>query len=96
MALKFVKLTNGEEFVADVEDGSKKGMIKIGNPIRFLIAPDGVGAIPYLPFCKNKDHEIDSKLVMLMDEVESEIYNAYQERFGTGIVLSTNSLKISD
>jgi len=95
MAVKFVKLTSGDEFVADVELVGDK--LKIKKPIRFIIAHDGIGAMPFLPLCKSESHEIDSKLIMLMDDLEQEIYNAYQEKFGTGIVIATNkTLKLSE
>ena len=95
MSVRYVKLNNGEDFVADVEQVTDDDLL-IKVPVRFMLSPEGVAAIPYLPFCKGKEFKIKSNLIMLMDEVDTELYNAYKEKFGTGILLSAGNLKLSD
>lgn len=106
--IKFIKLTTGDEFVAQVELVERvpptettepvAAKIKVTNPIRIGLAPDGnAGAVPFLPFCKGPTHEFDMKYVMLMDDVEESIDNFYKQQFGIGILLPpTQKFKISE
>ena len=97
--VKVVKLTTGEELVAGYAVKGEK--VELKNPARFIFQPpEGIAMMPWVPLSKTKTFEIDAKLVMFTSDVEEEIYNAYQERFGSGIVLSSGkvppTLKISD
>lgn len=100
--IKFIKLTSGDEFVAQTEiveaTESVSAKIKVTNPIRIGLAQDGsAGAVPFLPFCKSTTHEFDMKYVMLMDDVEESIDNFYKQQFGIGILLPpTQKFKISE
>lgn len=92
-----VKLNNGEEVVADYSVKDK--VVTLKNPARFMIAQDGIGMMPWVPLSNEKSFKIDASLVMFTAAVDVEIKNAYNERFGSGVVLATSmppTLKLSE
>lgn len=84
--VKFIKLNNGEELVASVE--AKGDNLKITNPVKFMMTQEGLGMMPFFPLCKDDSFQLAADLVMLTADLDSEIYNAYQSRFG-GIQIPT-------
>ena len=93
MAVKLVKLITGEEFAADVTE--KEGRLTCKSPMKFVFSQEGVGMMPFLPLSKDKNIEIDAKLVMLQVELEDEVKTAYTSSVA-GIVLPNNGLRISE
>lgn len=93
-AVKVIKLTNGEELVA--ECSLKNGKYTLKQPARFMISGDGIAMMPWLPLSDDKTFELDEKLIMLTASVDNEIRNAYSQRFGSGLVLpAAQTLKLS-
>lgn len=90
MSAKFIKLTSGEEMVADIVD-EKDGVVGIKNPTRFIATKEGLGVMPFFPLakCEDKIIKLDAKYIMLVLDLEDDIYNAYNSQFGSGIVLPT-------
>ncbi len=85
---RFIKLNNGEEIVASVT--AKGDKLELKNPVKFMMTHEGLGMMPFFPLCKEGPVLLDMNLVMLTMELDEEIYNAYQSKFG-GIVLPTAS-----
>lgn len=96
MAVKLVKFTNGEEIVADIS--IDKDVAKVKNPARFMISDQGIGMMPWVPLSDANSFEFDAKVILFQAEVDAEIKNAYNQRYGSGIVTATSmpSLKLTD
>lgn len=99
--VKFLKLITSEEIIADVSVADQKAIIK--NPVRLAMTQEGVAMIPFIPFLKSDKVEIDLKDILFEGELEQEIKNAYNNKFGSGIVTSgamppsgPSDFKISD
>jgi len=93
MAVKLIKLTNGEELVGDLT--TKKDKLHIKNAAKFIISHEGIGMMPYLPLTTDKEIVIDASLLMLTADLDVEVLNGYNQKFGSGIVIPTNTLKLS-
>jgi hypothetical protein len=91
MAAKFVKLVTGEELVVDIEE--KDGSLFLKNPSRLMATKEGMALVPFFPLCKNegmgKAIKLDAKYIMLVLDLDDEVYNGYNQQFGSGIVLPT-------
>ena len=93
MNIKYLKLITGEEVVADVTTNMDTYTLK--NPIKLVLMPPmGLSMIGFCNFIKSETVKIKHEHVMFMDELDDEIYNAYNQKFGSGIVLATNSPSI--
>jgi hypothetical protein len=101
--LHFFKLITGEEIIAKAKKGSNAWSME--NPVKLMFTQQGVAMMPYLEparsLCTGKDENKLTMLnehIMFADEVSNEeIFNAYNSKFGSGIVLagSSNVLKIA-
>lgn len=86
--LKYFKLTSGEDIIAElVEHNGDTYKLKI--PVRIMLTQQGPGMIPWLLFGKSTTCEINNKHVLTVVEADDEMKNAYNERFGGGIVTAT-------
>ena len=95
MTAKFIKLTTGEEIVADVSE-EKNGMVSLKNPVKMMMTKEGIGIMPSFPACKNqcmdgKSIKLEAKYIMLVLDLDEDIYNAYNSEVGGGIVLPTTA-----
>jgi len=101
--LRFFKLITGEEIIAKAKKAC--GAWHMENPVKLMFTQQGVAMMPYLEparsLCTGKD---DNKLTLLPehiifeDEVSNEeVFNAYNSKFGSGIVLAgaATGLKIA-
>lgn len=94
--VKYIKLLNGEELVAEVLVDDLKTVLK--NPIRLVIVPSkadpktpSVGLAPWAEFSDDKEITIDkSHILAIMDPIQ-EIVNQYNSIFG-GIVAPSSKL----
>lgn len=96
MKVLCVKLTTGEELASQVEE--KDGFYELKNPIRLLLTPQGISTMPFLPYCKDGiTVSIDKAHVMFTAELDLEVLNAYNQQYGSGIVLAaeTPTFKLS-
>ena len=92
MNVKIIKLSSGEEVVAEVRwvkgehDAESKCVMK--NPVRLMPVkgPDGqptLGMTPFSPFSKDKEFAIPNRFVMCEMAIEDELAEGYNEQFGT-------------
>lgn len=91
MAVLFIKLTNGDDVLSEatVKDN---GDVELNNPARLGITHQGVGIGPMNPFVTEKKFTIKADHVLYTATPEAEIVNAYNEKFGTGIVMPPSGL----
>jgi len=96
MNVKLVKLVTGEELIAEVEH--KQPVFELKNPIRLILSEKGVGMAPFSPFLDGDPVKIEIKEehVICTGNVDIEVVNAYNQQFGSGIVLATPTLKLKE
>jgi len=83
--IQVLKLTTGEDIIADAE--TKGDSVTLKQPIRLLLSPEGgVGMMPFAPFVASETVDISSSYVLFQGEPEPELKNAYNAKFGSGIV----------
>lgn len=90
--VKLVKMVSGEELISEHELNCTKHILK--NPVKIVITQAGIGMMPFSPFSKSDTFTIDDKHVIYTAEAEEEIVNSYNEKFGSGIVIASNSSQI--
>ena len=78
MAVKFVKLKSGDEFVAKVSESD--GDFTFSDPVRLLPTQDGLGIIPLFPFCKDTSYTVKTENVLLTCDLEKEIEEGYNSQ----------------
>ena len=88
MAVKYVKLITGEDVIADVTEGIESGGVSLKNPAKFFISENSLGMMPFAPFCKGNEIVVRADHIVCQMELEDEVYNAYNSKFGSGIILS--------
>ena len=93
--LRIVKLTTGEELVGDIVDETSE-KYRVENPCVLGIAmgPNGKASLqmqPLLIFSEQKVVEFNSNHVIYNVTVAQEIKNKYNEIYGSGIVLPSQS-----
>lgn len=97
--IKFVKLITNDDLIADVEENSKKDKqgeyvpgFYLKNAVRIVFTPQGVGMVPYSPFTLDSQAIfISENNVLYTSELEEEIKNAYNSKFGSGIIVASNA-----
>ena len=94
--VKYIKLLNGEELVAEVLVNDLKTVLK--NPIRLVIVPSkadpktpSVGLAPWAEFSDDKEITIDKSHILAIMSPIQEIINQYNSIFG-GIVAPSSKL----
>ena len=94
--VKYIKLLNGEELVAEVLVDDLKTVLK--NPIRLVIVPSkadpktpSVGLAPWAEFSDDKEITIDKSHILAIMSPIQEIINQYNSIFG-GIVAPSSKL----
>lgn len=94
--VKYIKLLNGEELVAEVLVDDLKTVIK--NPIRLVLMPSrsdpknpSVGLAPWAEFSEDKEITIDKSHILAVMSPIQEIANQYKSIFG-GIVAPPSKL----
>ena len=95
MAIRFAKLLNDDDIVADISgcDGDDtKLTFKV--PIRLVITQQGVGMMPMNPFMKAKSIDLPKSFVVYTCELDDDIVNAYNAKFGSGIVVVPSGTQI--
>ena len=96
MNVKYIKLLNGEELVAEVVKDDLRTIIK--NPIRLVIVPSkadpktpSVGLAPWAEFSDDKEITLDKNHILAIMTPIQEIVNQYNGIFG-GIVAPSSKL----
>ena len=89
MAVKLVKLVTGEDVIADITECD--GGLTLRNMARIMIAEDSLGMMPFAPFCKTTEIFVRTEHIICQMELADEVYNAYNSRYGSGIILASQS-----
>lgn len=92
--IKFAKLMNDEDIVADIENAEDATKFTFKNPARLVITQQGIGMMPMNPFMKGKSVEIPKSYIVYTTDVDDEISNAYNAKFGGGIVFAPAGTQI--
>ena len=95
--IKITKLISGEELIADVtESGSA---VSLDKPCILQMVPSrtnpeqpSMALIPYAMYTESHKVTVKSDHVVWSEEPLKELYNQYNSIFGSGIVVSQNSL----
>jgi hypothetical protein len=92
----FFKIITGEELIAQVDSELDIDWeeITVRNPVKLALTQNGAMMIPYSPFLKSDEIEIRRDHVIFHGEVDTEIYNAYNSKYGSGIVVAGNEPKL--
>ena len=94
MAIKFAKLLNDDDIVADIEPALDETKLTFKVPIRLVITQQGVGMMPMNPFMKAKSIDLPKSFVVYTCDLDDEIVNAYNAKFGSGIVVVPSGTQI--
>jgi len=96
MNVKYIKLLNGEELIAEVVTEDLKTTIK--NPIRLVLMPSKadpknpqVGLAPWAEFSDDKEIVLDRSHILAVMTPIQEIVNQYNSIFG-GILAPSSKL----
>ena len=93
--IQVVKLTTGEDIIGDVTESEidGRGFLVINKPAIIMMMPKpgsetefGVGLAPYAPFSKEHKVPIFPQHVVSIYDPGNDILNAYNEKYGSGIV----------
>jgi len=92
--VEFVKLITGEEIIAETSScNGDKWVLK--NAVKLMLHQNGVAMIPISPFLKDETVEIRKEHIIFRGELDDDIKNAYNAKYGSGIVIpSTGKLKL--
>lgn len=95
MAVTYLKLYNDNDVVADVSEAiGDPNKIKLTNAVRMVLTQQGPAMIPFCMFSKEKSFDIRKDFVVMVGEVEDELLNAYNAKFG-GVILATSPILIN-
>ena len=89
-AIMMLRLINGDELVGKVSVVSN--VIKVSKPAAVMLQPGAAGKanmalVDYIPMAKGKDIMLDSRNVLFTYEPDEQIEAAYQQNFGSMLVL---------
>lgn len=89
--IKLFKLITGHEIIANVsEEYHSTDSFLLENPINILLTAEGIGMLPFLAFAEENEVIIQKEHILCGPlEVEAEIKNSYNEKYGSGIVFPT-------
>jgi hypothetical protein len=90
MPVLYLKLHDGEDVVADVEE--THGGMKLKNPARLAFTQQGIAMMQMCPFVTDKEITIPSNFIVYTGTPEDEIKNGYNAKFGSGLVVASGSL----
>jgi len=81
---------NGDEIVGKV--GVVGNMIKVVKPAAVMVQPGAAGKaqmalVDFIPMAKTKEIILDPRNVMFTYEPDGQIESAYNQNFGSGLVL---------
>lgn len=85
-----LRLVNGDEVVGKVS--VIQGMVKIVKPAAVMIQPGAAGKaqmalVDFIPMAKTKEVILDPRNVLFTYEPDDQIESAYQQNFGSVLVL---------
>ena len=90
MTIEIVKLVTDEDLICDVKETTAEHIV-VKNPVVIMIQQTergvGVALAPFMPFCHG-DITIPRTAIVATALPEEQLEQEYQQRFGSGIVLS--------
>jgi len=95
MNVRYVKLSHGEDFIAEVEE-TDEGYV-MTNPSSLAPHPDQQGQfilVPWAPYSMDRQFEFDKDQVLFIKNAQEDITNAFAQTFG-GIVTPNKKLILS-
>lgn len=91
MTVRIVRFNTGEEVIADITETDATITISNGAGVQFGMDPGGtqmkVGLVPWSPFVKGPV-TVSKQNVMFVAEAIDDLYNRYNQMFGSGIQLA--------
>jgi len=88
--IKLLKFVSGEEVIAQVEDNGSVYTLK--DPVRIALTERGAAIIPFSPFAKADVFQINREHFLFIADVDDDIKNEYNMKFGSGIVTTNSSI----
>jgi len=85
MNIKLLRLTSGEEILAEIDDQPGEKYITLFDAIILIPAGEGkIGSMPFMPYTKAKEGMVISKnfIMFMVDPVDSLIENFRTSRSG--------------
>lgn len=101
--VKVLKLVSGEDIVGKVATIDEHSM-KVEGAARIVMVQDNTGQprlalIPFIPASEISDYVIKSIHVICDVEASEDLYNAWNQEYGSGLVVASTgglSLKLTD
>ena len=92
MNIKIVRLTTGEDLLADVSEAMDGSSITLENPCMLYMRPNDagtatVGMTRWLPYSSDKTFVIPRSFVITACEPADDLRNQYNSVFGSGLVV---------
>lgn len=99
MSVKLIKLSNGEELLAEISSASPiPTSVVLKNPVRVIVMPNkidpktpNIGFAPWAEFSDDKTIEVDKSHILATMTPIKEFVNQYNSMFG-GLVVPTSNL----
>lgn len=92
LEIMMLRLVTGEEIIGKV--GVVGNMIKVVKPAAVMLQPPtspagraNMALVDYIPMAKTKEIILDPRNVLFTYEPDNQIESAYQQNFGSGLVL---------
>jgi hypothetical protein len=88
--IMMLRLLNGDEVIGKV--GVAGNMIKVIKPAAIILNPSQSGKtqmaiIDFIPMARTKEIILDPRNVLFTYEPDEQVENAYNQNFGSGLVL---------
>ncbi|KKL78818.1 hypothetical protein LCGC14_2021030 [marine sediment metagenome] len=88
---KVIKLISGEELIAQIDIVDQT--VILHNPVKIVITSEGQMAMAsWIIFSEDKQYIIPKSQILCMAIPQSEILNAYNSKFGSGIITPPQSI----
>ncbi len=95
--IKIAKLITGEDVIADVAEfqtGPNNGCWKFKKPVKMIFTERGLGMMPLSPLVKSGEMVISKNHILYLADVEDDLANEYNAKFGNGIVVPNSDLTL--
>lgn len=96
MAIKIIRFNNGEEIIGDMKTNGD--YITCINPAQIVMVPSQIqgqtsmALAPFMPYTKTKSFEFHVNNIMTFAEPIEQLYNQYNQIFGSGLIVPPSSL----
>lgn len=91
MNVFLIKLTTGEDIIADIENNNKDLILK--QPAIVMLHPQhGLIMMEWMPLSEDKEYYIKEEFIVTTSKPKADVFNVYNEKFGNGLVVTNNSI----